>query len=157
MAAEERYGTYQIRWLETGERFVAVVQSAADEDPPAIIEVSVSEGMDVLKARTYTAIDAKVIEAYRPNLSAPNDASPVRAFASFLTEKEREMGEHLSLAKGPDRLSRGWVFYYQSRAYVETGSINEMLVGHGPVVVADDGRIIEGSSFDRDPEEMLKR
>ncbi|OYW51090.1 MAG: hypothetical protein B7Y36_06905 [Novosphingobium sp. 28-62-57] len=80
-----------------------------------------------------------------------------RAFASFLVEKEREMGEHLSLAKGPDRLSTGWVFYYQSRAYVETSSINEMLVGHGPVIVADDGRVIEGSSMDRDPEEMLKR
>jgi len=32
-----------------------------------------------------------------------------------------------------------------------------MLVGHGPVVVTDDGRIIEGGSLDRDPEEMLGR
>lgn len=158
MAAEEQYGTYQIRWLETGERCVALVRTAADEDSAAIIEASVSEGMDVLKTRTYAAIDAKIVDAYRPNLLAPNHASPVRAFASFLIEKERELGEPLSaLAESPERLSTGWVLYYQSRAYLQTGSLSDRLVGHGPVVVADDGRLIEGGSLDRDPEEMLTR
>lgn len=158
MAAHDEYETYQIRWLETGEQFVALLRTAADQEPPAIITASVSEGMAILKARTFAAVDAGNVEAYRPNLSAPNEASPVRAFASYLTAKERELGEPLSaLPAGPERLSKGWAFYYQSRAYVETGAFDQMLVGHGPVVVADDGRVIEGSSVDRDPEEMLLR
>jgi hypothetical protein len=99
-----------------------------------------------------------VAEAYRPNLLAPSEASPVRAFDAFLSLKEREIGEPLSaLSPGPKRLSTGWAFFYQSRAYAETGAFDKMLVGHGPVVVTDDGRIIEGGSLDRDPEEMLGR
>lgn len=156
MAAHDEYETYQIWWLETGEQFLALLRTTADQEPPAIITASVSEGMGILKTRTFAAVDAGNVEAYRPNLLAPNEASPVRAFASFLTAKERELGEPLSaLPAGPERLSKGWAFYYQSRAYVETGALDQMLVGHGPVVVTDDGRLIEGSSLDRDPEEML--
>lgn len=29
----------------------------------------------------------------------------------------------------------GWVFFYTSRRYVETGDISEMVVGNGPIVV----------------------
>lgn len=158
MATHEEYGSYQISWLETGEQFVALLRAAEEDDPPAIITASVGEGMAVLKSRTFAAVDAGTVEAYRPNLSAPNEASPVRAFASFLDAKERELGEPLSaLSVGPERLSAGWAFHYQSRAYVETGAFDQMLVGHGPVVVADNGRVIVGGSLDRDPEEMLAR
>jgi hypothetical protein len=119
---------------------------------------AVLSGMAVLKSRTFAVIDGGVAEAYRPNLLAPNQASPVRAFDAFLSVKEREIGEPLSaLPAGPQRLSAGWAFFYQSRAYAETGAFDKMLVGHGPVVVTDDGRIIEGGSLDRDPEEMLGR
>lgn len=158
MANHEQYGGYQISWRETGEQFVALLRATAGEDPPAIITASVGEGMSVLKSRTFAVIDAGVAEAYRPNLLAPNEASPVRAFDAFLILKEREIGEPLSaLPAGPKRLSAGWAFFYQSRAYVETGAFEKMLVGHGPVVVIDDGRIIEGGSLDRDPEKMLSR
>jgi hypothetical protein len=158
MAGHEQYGSYQISWRETGEQFVALLRTTAEENPPAIITASVGEGMAVLKARTLAVIDAGAAEAYRPNLLAPNEASPIRAFDAFLRGKEREIGEPLSaLSAGPERLSAGWAFFYQSRSYVETGDSGKMLVGHGPVVVTDDGRIIEGSSLDRDPEAMLGR
>ena len=158
MANHEQYGSYQISWRETGEQLVALLRSSAEEGPPAVITASVSEGMAELKSRTFAAIDAGVAEAYRPNLRAPNEASPVRAFDAYLSLKEREVGEALSaLSAGPKRLSAGWAFFYQSRAYTETGAIDKMLVGHGPVVVTDDGRIIEGGSLDRDPEKMLGR
>jgi hypothetical protein len=53
------------------------------------------------------------------------------------------------------RLSGGWAFSYQSKAFVATGDVAAMLVGHGPVVIRDDGYVIEGSSLDRDPEALL--
>lgn len=158
MTNEEEYGGYQISWRETGLGFVALLRAGAEEEPPAIVEASVKEGMAVLKARAYAAVDAGTIEAYRPNLLAPDHASPVRAFASFLSTKEKAVGEPLSAVLAqPARLSAGWAFYYQSREYVETGTLETMLVGHGPVVVKDDGRVIEGGSLDRDPEQMLTR
>lgn len=153
----EAYGRYQIHWRETGERFVALLRTTANEEPPAVITASVSEGMAVLKARTFAIVDAGTVEAYRPNLSGPNDASPVDAFASFLRSKEQELGEPLCLSSGPERLTRGWAFWYQSRAFVQTAAIDQMLVGNGPVVVADNGRVLEGGSLDRDPEEILAR
>jgi hypothetical protein len=158
MASEEEYGGYQISWRETGLRFVAFLRVGTEEDPPVIVEASVEEGMAVLKARTYAAVDAGTIEAYRPNLLAPDHASPAKAFASFLSAKENAVGEPLSAVLAqPERLSAGWAFYYQSREYVETGAPETMLVGHGPVVIKDDGRVIEGGSLDRDPERMLTR
>lgn len=43
----------------------------------------------------------------------------------------------------------GWVFFYNSRRYLESGELVYALVGQGPVVVvADTGEIIElGSAY----------
>jgi hypothetical protein len=82
----------------------------------------------------------------------------MEAFDGFMTRKQDELGEALaSLRKPPERFSHGWAFYYQSRAYVETGEVRSMLVGHGPVVIRDDGGIIEGGFLDRVPEALLLR
>ncbi|MDP3401749.1 MAG: YrhB domain-containing protein [Brevundimonas sp.] len=152
----EVYGDYQISWRETGQRFVALLRAGDVEKPPAVVEASVEEGMSVLKTRTYAVVDTGTVEAYRPNLSAPDHASPARAFDSFLRTKEKEIGRPLAAAIAqPKRLSAGWAFYYQSREYVETGALEAMLVGNGPVVIRDDGHVIEGGSLDHDPEQML--
>jgi hypothetical protein len=34
----------------------------------------------------------------------------------------------------------GWVFFYDSRAYLETGDFSRKLVGNAPIVVDRDGR-----------------
>jgi hypothetical protein len=57
----------------------------------------------------------------------------------------------------PKRLSAGWAFHYQAQSYIEQGDLRAMLVGHGAVIVADDGRIIESGSSDRDLEALLER
>jgi len=43
----------------------------------------------------------------------------------------------------------GWIFFYNSRRYLESRELVHALVGHGPVVVlADTGEIVElGSAF----------
>ncbi len=43
----------------------------------------------------------------------------------------------------------GWIFFYNSRRYVESGELVYALVGQGPVVVvADTGEIVElGSAY----------
>lgn len=77
-------------------------------------------------------------------------------FRHWLSGQEAIVGEPLAeIPEASERLSAGWAFFYQSRRYVETRDVAAMLVGHGPVVVCDDGRIIEGGSLDRDAEAML--
>ena len=79
-------------------------------------------------------------------------------FHAFLARKQSEIGEAIAPLPGtPKRLSSGWAFHYQSLAYVETGEPGAMLVGHGAVVIRDDGRVIEGGSLDSDPETLLAR
>ncbi|WP_164934313.1 YrhB domain-containing protein [Bradyrhizobium guangzhouense] len=84
-------------------------------------------------------------------------AAAIAAFEVFIERKQNELGETLASLGRPERLSRGWAFYYQSRAYMETGEFSSMLVGHGPVVIKDEGGIIEGGSLDNDPEALLNR
>ncbi len=81
-----------------------------------------------------------------------------KAFRAFMGNKEAKIGTALSMVPNTSkRLSQGWAFYYQSKAYVETGDWHQSLVGHGPVVLRDDGKIIEGGSLDHDPEALLTR
>lgn len=87
-----------------------------------------------------------------------NEAAAVLAFTDYLATKEKELGEPLTMVPArPQRLSKGWAFGYQSRSYVETGDFSHRLVGHGPVVLSDEGIIVEGGSLDRDPEALLSR
>lgn len=151
MASHSQYKSFEISWRETGEKFFAIVQVSGDRDPPAIITASVEEGMTTLKLRTHAIIDAGSLEAYRPNLSMRDDASPFRLFMQFLSHKESELGvELLNMSEAPRRLSRGWAFSYQARDYVEHGNLSQILVGHGPIIITDDGEIIETGSLDRD-------
>ena len=81
-----------------------------------------------------------------------------RAFLAFLARKASQIGEPLAeVPHASQRLSGGWAFYYQSKTFVETGDVMTSLVGHGPVVIRDDGRIIEGGSLHHDPETLLLR
>lgn len=80
------------------------------------------------------------------------------AFTAFLVQKQSALGEELGRVPIPaERLSAGWAFHYQSSAYLETGKFGDQLVGHGPVVIKDDGTVIEGGSLDREPEKLLSR
>lgn len=58
--------------------------------------------------------------------------------------------DHLTITK-----PYGWVFFYNSRRYVETGDIFESVAGNGPVVIlADTGEaVVLGSA--RRPEEEI--
>lgn len=87
-----------------------------------------------------------------------NEYASTRAFTAFLVRKQSELGEDLGRVPiAAERLSAGWAFYYQSRAYLETGNSDDRLIGHGPVVVRDDGTVIEGGSLDWQPETLLLR
>jgi hypothetical protein len=87
-----------------------------------------------------------------------DEQSATDVFSAFLRGKEADTGE--ALARVPleaQRLSAGWTFFYQSKAFLAAGDFSAMLVGHGPVIVRDDGHVIEGGSLDRDPEALLHR
>jgi hypothetical protein len=55
---------------------------------------------------------------------------------SYLTKLEQEFGEPLGLANSEtlDK-SFGWVFFYNSKAYLETGDFGSMLGGNAPFIV----------------------
>lgn len=61
-----------------------------------------------------------------------------------LAEYEREGVPRLTLL---DELTRelpyGWVFFYQSRGYVETGDPRQMLGGNAPLLVTHSGELYE--------------
>jgi hypothetical protein len=85
-----------------------------------------------------------------------DESTALAIFEDFLRMNEGQLG--ILLAEVPTsrkRLSTGWAFYYQSQAYVEGGSFSDLLVGHGPVVISDDGRLLEGGSLDSDAEALL--
>ena len=87
-----------------------------------------------------------------------DEQSATDAFGAFLRGKEAETGEALArVSHEAQRLSGGWAFFYQSKAFLATGDVCAMLVGHGPVIVRDDGHVIEGGSLDLDPEGLLHR
>lgn len=55
----------------------------------------------------------------------------------------------------------GWIFFYTSREYLETGDISAMVAGNGPIVVEKDGTVTHlGSARPAEysiPEFELKR
>jgi hypothetical protein len=79
-----------------------------------------------------------------------------KAFEAYLRQHEAESGVDLAESCPAERLSAGWAFNYQSRAYVESQAFEDLLVGQGPVVIADDGRLIAGGSLDYDAEDLLQ-
>jgi Immunity protein 35 len=79
-------------------------------------------------------------------------------FDRFLVAKAQVIGLDLAMTEQrPQRIDGGWVFHYQGKAWVEARDHDAMLVGHGPVIVVDDGVIVEGGSLDHDPVALLRR
>jgi hypothetical protein len=63
----------------------------------------------------------------------------------FVKVKEREAGCELVLVGGRTiERAFGWVFFYDSKRHVETGSVIDALAGNAPFVVTRaDGRVHE--------------
>jgi len=75
-----------------------------------------------------------------PEISSVIDARE-RLYAE-LSRLHNEEGRSVVILEERTRVkSYGWVFFYQSRKYVETGKIADMLLGNGPVIVLRNGRI----------------
>jgi len=52
----------------------------------------------------------------------------------YIEQLQREMNEPLLITKTQEE-SFGWVFFYQSKDYLETQSISSMLAGNAPFIV----------------------
>lgn len=59
-----------------------------------------------------------------------------RVALNYLTKLEQEVGEPLGLVN-TETLDKpfGWVFFYNSKAYLDTGDIGSMLGGNAPFIV----------------------
>lgn len=59
-----------------------------------------------------------------------------------LRDHERGSGHALALLDDHTQsLPYGWIFFYQSRAYLETGDIRQMLAGNAPLLVTRSGAV----------------
>ncbi|WP_338662176.1 YrhB domain-containing protein [Pararoseomonas sp. SCSIO 73927] len=78
-------------------------------------------------------------------------------FVEFLAGKRRTHGYALAEVPGTARrLPGAWSFHYQATEFIETGDMQAMLVGNGPVVLMDDGSILEGGSLDFSAEDVIR-
>ena len=68
-------------------------------------------------------------------------------------ERTKDKYNPIDCAVLPDETiekSWGWVFFYQSKAYVESGNFREMIGGNAPIIVnRDNGKLHHtGTAFD---------
>jgi len=65
-----------------------------------------------------------------------NEKGASQIALEHLTKLEKEIGEPLGLANS-ETLEKdfGWVFFYNSKDYIETGNFRSMLAGNAPFIV----------------------
>ena len=64
--------------------------------------------------------------------------------AGRMREIEQEAGCKLELLEHSTvQVKQGWVFFYNSAEFIQTGNTSDALAGNGPLFVALDGRLIE--------------
>jgi hypothetical protein len=60
----------------------------------------------------------------------------------YLKALESEVGQELSIARyEPVSADGGWLFFYNTSAYLGSGNISHALAGNGPLFVGCDGRL----------------
>lgn len=69
--------------------------------------------------------------------------------ADRLHEIEKKSAIDLVIVEREDR-PRGWVFYYNSRKFVETQEFRYLIGGNGPIVVTHDGAVDIGPTLGLD-------
>jgi len=84
-----------------------------------------------------------------------------KIFDAFLIDMEKRVGLPLAVFEDTiEQIPGGWVFRYQGREWVKSQDMSDLsgfLVGHGPVVVLDNGVVLQGGSLDRDPSDIIRR
>ncbi len=58
----------------------------------------------------------------------------------YLVDMQGKIGEPLQLARTQEE-SFGWVFFYQSKDYMETGTLSSMLAGNAPFIIDHTGAL----------------
>lgn len=50
----------------------------------------------------------------------------------------------------------GWIFFYQSRKYLETGEFSHILAGNGPVVFESESGAVHHLGSHKHPDELIR-
>jgi hypothetical protein len=61
----------------------------------------------------------------------------------------RELDSDALVIAGATRVSKTWVVFQGTRAYAESGELEDSAPGLGPILVADDGRVMRTGSSPR--------
>lgn len=69
-----------------------------------------------------------------------NDAQAIAL--QYISKIEADVGESLELLKSETLVKHfGWVFFYNSKAYVDTGLFKHQLAGNAPFIVDTNGTV----------------
>lgn len=91
-------------------------------------------------------------------MSSTMKLEEARAIAlAQLRQNEAAIDRPLSLVEASTQeFADGWIFYWNTTRYLQTGDHYDALIGQGPLIVLGSGAVLEGGSRDR-PEEVLNR
>lgn len=86
------------------------------------------------------------------------DRAPALALIdNFLAARSEECGIELMLTPAGPRLTpEGWLFFYNSRAFLEGGALSDCLAGQGPTVLLRDGSFEQGGSNESEEVVLLR-
>ena len=74
-----------------------------------------------------------------------------------LADSARQDGIERAVIGDPVEAGANWVFFYQSRAYLDGGDPDSMLVGNAPIVVPRDGSPPFALSVAADIDDQISR
>lgn len=76
------------------------------------------------------------------------DLNKAREIAlGYLKALESEVGQELSIASYEQAdAERGWIFFYNTSAYLGGGNISHALAGNGPLLIDREGQLVALSS-----------
>jgi len=88
-------------------------------------------------------------------VDGPDEAR--RLVEAALAESAREDGIERAIIGDPVEAGAYWVFFYQGREYLDSGDLDAMLVGNGPIVVPRDGSPLFALSAAEDTDAQIRR
>jgi len=100
------------------------------------------ERIETLSDRSVTHM-IKYLSLRQSTPIAISKGEAMRIALGYIEQLQRENGIELELLEGETiERSFGWIFFYQSKCYLQSGCLSDALAGYAPIVVARaDGRI----------------
>lgn len=99
-----------------------------------------SRAFDVRRGAASEDGSSVLLHDSQGRAGATRDEAKAKATA-HLREFEAQAGALAIIDAETRRSGNGWLFFYNSAAYLTSGNVIDALAGNGPLLVGDDGRL----------------